>query len=312
MFILPDELELLRTMQPLDRDVFYYLAERCDFKTGITGNVRKVSYGGIAFDLTEHDGERRLKSSLQILTARQVRNSVIRLIDSGLLRSLSGKGKQQLLILERVFFANLLSLHNSVQIADGKVLADQIACEIYFLYNLFNELQGNNQSRRQAKTEPDGITSLYHHHQEIEFEMTPDWQPECNELAMLYHRAGVNPDVVNPAWITNFIGYWWSHPERKFSQRAWTYRFASEMIRFVRNPSLFDSLRGKGSVKTRTVGNEHIPDYKKIPKDDDKLVSWAQRYGFEGPQIGQSYQQFRVSLLRSVEKREAEERRKLS
>jgi hypothetical protein len=308
MIILPEELHLLRTMQPVDRDVFYYLAERMDVKTGITGNTRKISHGGIAYDLTEHDGERRCKSTLQILNGRMVRNSITRLIDEGLIKPLSNKGKGNELKLLRVFYVDFLGLGNCDKKADGKLLASQMAYEINFFYQQINKIEEESETRWQAKTKPDGITSFTSSSSgaDVEIQMTLDWNPSEDVVKKIIARSNLDYEKITPAWSMSFIAYW-SGENRKLSQHKWSIKYACEMADYLRKPGLFEKRRGYDKFESKPAagmqGNKNKqPDWAIIPRFDEDLGPWLRRHGYDA-RVGESNWQLRSRLGREIEKK---------
>lgn len=314
LIVFPDELAILRGMQPLDRDVFNYLAERVDFDTGVVGEARRVSYGGMAFDLSEPDQARRAKGKLLKLTSRQVRNSVARLVDAGLLDRLSKKGVNCDLVVRRFFWAKALDVSSSVQNPDGRQMADRLF-KLAGLFSLNNkELDVKEDFRRQGDNVSDGITSLQLLQQgDVErFVMFLEWQPSQDELDMIFHRAGVDKSKIKPEWVSEFVAHWWGEGKRCYNQREWTARFGAKMVDFLRNPARFDELRGMRSIKPVSAGAEHYPDYARIPRDDALLVPWMRRHGYGDPLPGHDYRQARAHLQRAVDARLSAERGRLS
>jgi hypothetical protein len=316
LIVLPDELEILRDMQPLDRDVFHYLAERMDFKTGVTGKSRKVSYGGMAYDLTEHDGSRRKPETLQKLSKDQARNAVRRLVNAGLLQALSEQGSHQNLIVVRVFYADLLGLGNCVKNPDATQMPDQLRKFFSVLNNIFNNLGNNKNSSCQEKTNPDAITSYTQHQQQggDEILMTTDWHPDQSEYEMILYRAGFKAEKVNPLWIREFIDHWASDGKRRYSQAVWTKRLAYRMIDYLRDPGLYDRLHGVNQqrpVNSNSAPSSRpaIPEWACIPRDDEALQNWAMRHGYGGAEPGWTYHQFRNVLRTKVENRLTQWRR---
>ncbi|MFA6051546.1 MAG: DnaT-like ssDNA-binding domain-containing protein [Methylobacter sp.] len=314
LIVLPDELAVLREMQPLDRDVFNYLAERVDFETGVIGKARGVSYGGIALDLSERDQSRRAKGKLRKLTSKQVENSVGRLVTMGLLERMSGLRVCDSLILRRFFWAKALHQDNSAKNPDGSKLGAQLGklIRVFKLNN--NNLNTEEQSRWEGKNVSDGTTSkeLLLLRENEKFAMFLEWQPSQDELNMIFHRAGVDKSKIKPEWISEFIGHWWGEGKRSYTQREWTARFGKQMISFLRNPSRADELVGLGAVKSRSVGTEHYPDWAQVPRNDSQLVSWMVRHGYGEPLPGHDYRQARAHLQRAVDIRLNTERSKLS
>lgn len=321
MIILPNELEVLRLMQPLDRDVFYYLAERMDYKTGMTGKTRRVSYGGMAYDLSEHDGERRCQDTLQKLSIDQVRNSVRRLINQGILKSLSKKGKGNDLLLVRVFYEALVGLGNCVQKPDARPDARQMpgikSTDIDYLYNIIKQLKQNDVKEKRSETRPDArpdaITSNTQHTTYSEFSMTMDWQPSADELEMALHRAGFSADKVDHVWIIEFVSFWSLEKNRgrQYTQHGWTIKLSLALIDYLRNPGLYEQRRGTSAVNASPAKPkaQGVPEWARIPRDDEVLQSWAINHGYGGAEPGWSYLQYRNVLRTKVENRLSQFRR---
>jgi hypothetical protein len=306
LIVLPGELEILREMQPLDRDVFNYLAERMDIQTGVTGVSRRVSYGGMAFDLSEHDGERRCPETLRKLTIDQVRNAVRRLVRQGVLRAMSEKGKGNDLVLMRVFWVDCLGLGSCVQKADASSMPDQMTRVIGFLHSKINEIQSDKQSRCQAKTRPDAITSITHQQQQADerFVMSLDWQPSADEFEMMLFRAGKRVDAVQSEWVAEFVAYWFGEGKRQYTQREWTARLAMRVVDLLRDPGRFERERGGQRDKSpSTAPRAGLPEWARIPRNDDDLTPWAMRHGYGAADIGWNWLQYRGALQCAVEAR---------
>jgi hypothetical protein len=307
LIVLPVELDILREMQPLDRDVFHYLAERMDIQTGVTGVSRRVSYGGIAFDLSEREGERRSPETLRKLSIDQVRNAVRRLVKRGILRGLSEKGKGNDLVLMRIFWVDCLGLGSCVQKADASSLPDQMATVVSFLHSKINSLQSDNASSCQAKTRPDAITSITHQQQQadVKFTMSLDWRPTADEFEAMLFRAGKRVDAVQDEWVAEFVAYWFGEGKRQYSQREWTARLAMRVVDLLRDPGRFARERGGQQVSRSTAqpSRAGLPEWAKIPRNDDDLTSWAMRHGYGAADIGWSWLQYRGALQCAVEAR---------
>lgn len=317
LLVLPDELVILRDMRPLDRDIFNYLAERVDFKTGIIGRSRRVSYGGMAFDLSERDTARRIKSTLFTVTHDQVRNSVKRLINQCLLASLSKQGEKCDLILKRVYFADLLSLHDSVKNPVASQLPEQLTRLICLLSLNNNKIDEIRLSSEQGRISSVAITSLHQHQQaDDRFLMTMDWQPSEIEMAMVLQRAGgFTMAKVQPEWVAEFVSFWWGEGKRLCNQREWTAKLSMQIVSYLRNPDRFEVLHGisKKSDKTSSTANsEHLPVWAKPPRDDGLLVSWMHNHAYGDPAPGLNYKDARAFLQRAINIRLEQRRKGLS
>ena len=315
LLVFDEELEVLRDMQPLDRDVFNYLAERVDFVTGVIGRFRAVSHSGIALDLSERDQARRAKDKLRKLTTSNIENAIKRLVAAGLLERLSGPRLCDCLVLRRFFWVRALGGDESAQKADAaKMLLQMTAAHGIFKLNN-NKLSAENEFRCQGESVSDATTLkelLLLQKVDENFVMFLEWSPSEDELSMIFHRAGVDKSKVKPEWLSEFVSYWWGEGKRSYNQREWTARYCKQAISFLRNPARADDLLGLGGVKQRHVGAEHYPDYARVPKDDAQLVPWMARHGYGVPLPGHSYQQARALLRVAIERRLKDERGRMS
>lgn len=318
LIVLDDELDLLRQMHPLDQAVFYYLAERVDFETGMIGQSRRVSYGGMAYDLSEHKAERRSRESLRAVTSKQVENSISRLVNAGLLSRQSKSGFNQSLLLVRVFWVHFWGKGNCVQKADGSADGSVLGVLLGVMSKLSTNKNNNIEIKRpnitEAIDEPDGsavgTTSITQHttYREGEFSMTLDWQHSEDELAMVLHRAGFSVDKVDRAWIAEWVAFWAleKNQGRRYSQHGWTSKLAMAMVDYLRDPGLYERRRGivrppegwQGKAKASGV-----PEWARLPRDDEELTPWAQRHGYGAADIGWTYLQYRNVLRQAAEVR---------
>jgi len=318
LLVLPNELEILREMRPLDRDVFNYLAERVDYETGVIGRSRRVSYGGMALDLSEMDVARRVKDSLVKLTSREIRNCVIRLVNVGLLSSMSDKGFHHDLVLCRVFFAELLSEDNSVKNPVGITVGRQLAFIAGKFNNENNSLQQNNESSCNSVGSTVGITSLHLHtttraRENDSFTMTLDWKPDQEELDEILTMSGFGIAGVKQEWVVEFITFWYSRPDRHLSHKQWTIKLARLLLEYLAHPGLYE--RRKGIINqgaTPGFKNLDLPEWARLPRDDMQLVSWMRYFGYGDPPTGLDYKQARSFLQRQVDIRLKEWKRGLS
>jgi len=318
LFVLPVELDLLRLMRPLDREVFNYLAERMDYESGVIGRSRQVSYGGMALDLSERDVARRVKESLIKVTSCQVRESVRRLIAEGLLVSLSSSSDSRQLIVCRAFYQKILPAHQSAQNPVPAESPQQLHVLFKALSLNNNNLQDKKQSSPQIRSDSVPITSIYsinNNARETDFVMTLDWQYAENEMQMILHRAGgFTVDKIKPEWVSGFVGYWWGQGDKKrLNQQQWTAKLGANIVNYLRNPGTFESLQG-ASVKAAGAAAEsvHYPDWARLPRDDQQLVSWMRRMGYGDPPPGVDFKQARAFVQRKVDVRLGEWKRGLS
>ncbi len=315
-YLLSEEMELLRAMQVIDREVFYYLCQRTNHDNGVIGGVCKVSYGGIAFDLSEKIEPGR-KSNLWAVSSDDVRNSVRRLIKAGLLESSSHKGKMKKLMLHRVFFIEYLLGCNSVknEVTSRLPVRLTVTNNINPIKN--SELRSLDGQAYQSKLDEVTITLLQQHQQENEikseaFIMTLDWQPTGEDLNMILFRAFGNRykiDDIDLAWVSEFVGYWYSQENRQYTQRQWTVKFGAKVVDYFRRPELFDKLRGvrDSSKGVYVEGNSHsLPAWARPPNSDNALIGWMNQHGYGDAPPGFDYQQTRGWLRRRIDQRVAD------
>ncbi|MCK9622226.1 MAG: DnaT-like ssDNA-binding domain-containing protein [Methylobacter sp.] len=311
LVVLPDELEILRDMQRLDRDVFYYLAHRTDFDTGVIGSVTKISYGGMALDLSERDQPGRDKSNLHKVTSKQIENCVSRLVASGLLVRESRSGFHSPLLLKRFFWESVWGLGSCDQKQVGSRLGVQLGAFSRFLFNRIKSFNVNLDSGRESYSLEVGTTSnnIIINNKGDEYSMFLDWQP-MSELETILTMSGYQIAKVDPAWIPSFKAYWWQRQERKYTDRGWTQKLALWLVGEFRN-----STAKAQPVKKNTghlPGYGPLPERFKIPREDDHLVSWMRKWGYGEPQQGISYQQLRNQLRAVITNKIEDWKRSLS
>jgi hypothetical protein len=314
LIVLPDELEALRSMQPLDRDVFYYLVERVDYETGTIGVSRRVSYGGMAYDLTEYDIERRSRDRVRTVTSKQVENCINRLINAGLLERHSQSGMRQNLLLVRVFWAAAVGKGNCAKKPDGRLLGELLGVIKKLSTNTINELQQKEPSSWEAKFEAVGTTSnIQQQQQEAAFLMFSDWTPTQDEFEMSLFRAGYSADKVNLLWMSEFVDHWRSEGRTRQTQAQWTKKLAYKVIAYLRDPGMFDRLHGVNQP-ARSGGQAkaaNLPEWAVPPKEDHLLNGWMRKHGYGDGPPGFAFYQMRQWLQSAIEGR-LKEWRKLS
>jgi len=315
---LTEETDILRDMRPLDRDVFHYLMDRMDFKTGVIGKIVRISYGGIAYDLSEDRVARRKSESLMTYDKDNIRRSVNRLIQAGLLRTESSKGWRESLILVRVFYERLLGLGHCAKNPDATTdvidMPLQIIAQVKFLYNIFNNIDTEKKSKEQVVKNPDAtadditLNTINQPYTAEKFSMRLDWRPTADEYDSIIRLSGFSPDQVNPVWIAEFLSYW-ADPERRGrleSQYYWTRKLAMQVLKYLRHPGLFEQEQGIRQQAERSNNNPKSmgrPEWARIPIDDEQLQPWAARHGYGAADIGWNYQQYRNMLRAKVEAR---------
>ena len=320
LLLLPNELDILREMRPLDRDVFNYLSERVDYDTGIIGLSRRVSYGGMALDLSERDVARRVKETLIKVSSREVRSSVIRLVNAGLLSSMSAKGFHHDLVLSRCFFVELLSADKSVKNPVGITVGRQLAFIAGKFNNDNNVLNEYDESRCNSVGSSVGITSIQHTtttraREEKQFSMVLDWQPDKEVMEKILSLSGFLLAAVKREWVNEFVTYWFTQPDKAMSNQQWTVKLARLVVDYLAHPGLYEKRHGvevSNTVNTSGLKNIALPDWAKVPKDDNQLVPWMKYFGYGDPPIGMDYRQTRLYVQRQIEIKLKEWKRGLS
>lgn len=140
--------------------------------------------------------------------------------------------------------------------------------------------------------------------------MSLDWQATETEFKAVLQRAGFNDTGVKPAWIAEFVAYWFAEGQRRYTQREWTVRLALRVVDYLANPGQFDRLRGweepqpaSAAKDPGKVQAQARPDWARIPRSDDDLTTWAIRHGYGQAAIGQTFSQYRATLRDKVERR---------
>lgn len=313
MLVLPDEYNIVSQMQVIDREVFFYLAQRTDKHSGLVGDRCHVSYGGMALDLSERMSPGR-RSSLIVFSSTDIRNSVQRLVEVGLLRRESGDRKGCRLMLVRVFFEQWRQRDRSEQKQVSRRLVG--GChDVSSVNNLKNNILPKDKDDRLRKYSGEVSTTsnnlLLHQGTEKEFSMRLDWKPNESDLQTILMMAGGASyalDKVDQAWVTNFITYWWGRSDRKLSERQWVYKLAVEIIEYFRKPGLFERRRGSRVLDEKEQqyvekNSRSLPQWARPPRDDGALVGWMQANGYGDAPQGYDYQQTRGWLRREIDKR---------
>lgn len=76
------------------------------------------------------------------------------------------------------------------------------------------------------------------------FSMTMDWKPDEILYKSILKKAGFSPGQVDRIWEADFVTHWWAHPDRQLTHEAWTWRLGLKIVDYLRDPNLFDRLRG--------------------------------------------------------------------
>lgn len=306
------EYDILRQMQVIDREVFYYLEQRMDRETGVIGKKVAVSKGGIALDLSERTtpGKRR---ACWVISANDVKHSLTRLCAAGLLESFSESGFNKSLIVARVFFVKWLNRDKSEQKQVAPVVAHRLPVEQFENTNQNNSLHDKNTEGVEQVAHEVAPTILINTTSttsaETPFAMSINWQPSENELrALLFRSVGSKHKIedIDLRWLGEFVGYWFAMPGRVMTQRQWTAKFAANVIRYFNDPDLVARKFG-GAVAVQGAAVEAsargLPDYAKIPKDDQAMLAWSSKHGYGDPDPGDGWQEFRAKLKQKINRR---------
>ncbi|MBA4152359.1 MAG: hypothetical protein C0509_07345, partial [Acinetobacter sp.] len=151
MLVLTDEYAILRDMKIVDREVFFYIAERTDKKTAISGVISKISRAGIALDISERMEPGR-RNTLITFSADDVKNAINRLIGAGLLESLSDQGQRNFLVVKRKIFADYLGKGSCAQKQVTRPVTQRLSGQENENSNINNDL------RELKNTENDQVT----------------------------------------------------------------------------------------------------------------------------------------------------------
>lgn len=314
--LIAEEYEILRNMQVVDREVFYYLEQRMDRKTGEIGRVVPVSKGGIALDLSERTtpGKRR---ACWVISSVDVKNSLRRLCDVGLLESLSESGFSQSLVVARVFFVKWLNRDKSEQKQVTPEVTHRSPLDICENTNEISGLHDVN-LKTIKQVNPEVTPTIYINTStttdaEKPFAMSINWQPSENELrALLFMSVGSKHKIedIDPRWLGEFVGYWFSMPGRLMTQRQWTAKYAANVIRYFSDHDLVARKFG-GGVSGVTVGKQaafdanarSLPDFARLPRSDEELIGWSKRFGYGDPDPGDGWPEFRSKLKQKINRR---------
>lgn len=319
MRVLPEEYDKVFTMQVIDREVFFYLCQRTDHKTGTVGQRLRVSRSGIALDISERmvPGKR---SKCWVVSASDVKHAIERLVLAGLLNRLSKAEKGIDLVLERVFFVQYLQTHKSVKKQVDRPVDRKLSGYNQETNNNISELEENKPT---AYPEVDRqvdrtiyINTSTTTDAEKPFALSIDWQPTESELrAILFRSVGSKHKIedIDPRWLGEFVGYWFSMPGRMMTQRQWTAKYSANVIRYFSDPDLVARKFG-GGVSGVTVGRQaafdagarNVPDFARLPKSDEELISFAKRFAYGDPDPGDGWIEFRSKLKLKINRRLAE------
>jgi len=312
--ILAEEYEIISQMQVIDREVFFYLAQRTDKSTGLVGKQCRISYSGMAFDLSERVTPGR-RSEPIVWRSDDVRNAVRRLVSQGVIVSVSKKGKGNNLYLYRVFLVESLAQERCAQKQVTSRLPSRLPVDNEGKTIKNNGLKHENTEGYHDKTREVTITNIQHHQQGATNakSMSLDWTPDANVLATMFHMAfgqRITPDRIDPFWKTEWISYWWSRPDVKQTEQQWNRKYATAMIRYLKNPGLFEKLHGldkpSEQVNSRAIHKPYVettknlPEWAKIPKEDDQLVIWGERHGYGHGPNGYNANQLRAHYRKMV------------
>lgn len=320
--ILDNESAIIADMQIIDRDVFRYLCKFTDYQTCVIGRKVRVSYGGMALDLSERTERRRSMDKVVNRTSKQIENSVSRLINAGLFERFSESGYNSNLILLRKKMADFIKQDSSAKNEDGSVVGSVVGSVYAQLMKLFYiENNGIEIIIRKTNSVDSGVVgsafgttsniSTTTNETEKPFAMSIDWQPSENELRMiLFKSVGSKHKIedIDARWLGEFVGYWFSMPGRLMTQRQWTAKFAANVIRYFSDPEMVARKFGAGGVSvgkqaSYEANSRALPDWARLPRNDDELVGWAKRHGFGEAESGDGFMEFRAKLRIKINRR---------
>lgn len=318
MRVLPDEYDIVCQMQVIDREVFFYLAQRTDGQTGVIGKRCRVSYGGMALDLSERASPGR-RNGLMVFSSTDMRNSVERLVKCGIFKRFSKVGQGNNLLLRREILARFLTTHNSDQKQVSRRLVGYLSGDSSENSNENNDMEQKKTRGCQDDSNEVSRTNIHQYqHRDGKpgkesvndvFSMNLEWKPSENELRMILFRAGGSQfkvEAIDPAWVSEFVAYWWGQQGRQLSQQQWTAKLANQIIKYFKTPGYFEQCQGirpqdLGQQKRPAEANSrNLPDWARMPKSDDDLVNWARRHGYGEAQEQHTYRQFREALREKV------------
>ena len=311
MRVLTEELDILWQMKVVDREVFFYLAQRTDYKTGVIGRRCRVSRGGIALDISERMEPGR-RDKVWLVDCDDVKHAIERLVKVGLFQRLSKAVKGSSLVLSRVFLVEKLTEHQSAQKQVAHRLPYQLPSINAEIVNQNNEIEKETLIGCPGKPGEVVRTNIhqYQHSDDKPFAMALDWKPVDDELNLILFRSGLGHlfDKVDPAWLGEFVSYWWGQSGRQHTNRQWTSKLATQIIGYLRNPGLFEQQRGQRVQQEQSKqyfekNSRALPGWAKPPKDDNALSDWLRANEFGDAPAGYDYQQTRGWLRREIDKR---------
>ena len=235
-------------MHALDSDVFHYCCRYTDWATGRIGELSALSYAGIALALTE-DIPRKPNRSLRVVKRRCVRNSVERLIKTGLLRrqstsALSGNSSHRLL-LDRIFWVKLFSREGTDSNIDSRQLAGLI--RQLLKNNVFNNSKLNEFSAKSKASTCAAVgtyKSIYlSKAKNTPFRLFLTWQPERKWVNSFLQASGFSGEQIEKVWFGKYVQYW-AMQEIERTQREWSEHFAKHMQSYLLRPGYFEEKNG--------------------------------------------------------------------
>lgn len=324
LIIFSEETQILETMQLVDKLVFYYIAERMDLKTGVTGFSRKISYGGMSFDLSERVTERHSVDRLKVFTLPQIRASIRRLVTAGLFEAKSESGKDNTLVIKRVFYARFLGLGHCVQKPDDRPDDRPNFKNLEILSSLIKNIENKSTKVCRPDDRPDDRTSLYIYKQGNfeqnglndpfqEFSMAMDWAPIFDDLSIGLIRSGYSMNQVKDEWLREFVLFWYATPQVRFNQQKWTALLLRQVIKYLRDPGFFEQLTAKHAPDKDTKRGQVVkfkrgPDWANPPTGGaDVLGPWMRTHGYGDGPPGLTIQQTRDWLRTQIEMRKKRE-----
>ena len=311
MKVICEEYDIVCQMQVIDREVFFYLAQRTDHETGLVGDKCRVSRSGIALDLSERmePGRRR---ACWVINSSDVKDSLRRLCNAGLLSALAESKKGETLRFARVFFVDWLQWRQSVKKQVPQQVPQRFPEHALEINNDINQLELNKQTGSpevpQQVPRTINITTTTSE-PEKQFAMSLEWSPNETELrAMLFRSVGSKYKIedIKPEWLADFVSYWHVHPGRQYTQSQWTNKFFQNVVLYFRDPAFVARKFGGGQSGSGSANKSTLPDWARLPKNDSDLVSWAKRNGFGEADSGDGFAEFRAKLQRKINQRLSE------
>lgn len=301
----------------LDRNVFAYLVDCIDLRTGLIGSPFKVSHSRIASEISEQGGQ-GTKSVPMVFTSRAVRNAIDRLCEYGLYQRVSQKGVGGQLVLLAVIekSANAADSHFSAQKEVGMKLASSRQGQGVDLSGVY----GGSESASCPEvgiSSPSFLPSISDNpvvgadHRGVIKSISLDWEPSEKFKSMInqtYTPCAVTAKRLKTA-IVDFKLYW-SAQDKQLTQTEWE----SKLFRNDLRPVLMGEQVASRAVKPAQgaqAGAGSVKRNAKVLSVPEKLYGellqqWGVRHGFRMVNPGESDIQYRRALQNYVARRNAQ------